>query len=226
MSDDVKTADADVANNTALDQTVEQTPEKPAISDDALKALRDELLAKAEESKSFYLDKLEIAKKQIAGLDKKNSDLQRKNKEYERKEMTEAEKYELERKELMEERAKLDKELAIAKYQFVVEDGDNIDFGDYLQGESREDVFEKAERLKIYLDKKIAAGIEKGVESRLAQGYKPAASGVNGEKKTNYDEMTKEELTEEIKSIKKMPEGEEKSKKLKKLLEANSRKFK
>jgi hypothetical protein len=167
--------------------------------------------------KSMYEEKEQALKKQNAGLDRKISELQKKNKDYERKEMTENERLELEKREIAEERKALYKEKALNKYGLISEE-EGIDFRHYLYGDSQDEIMSSAEGLREYINNKIKTGIEKGVEERIAQGYRPKGSGAS--KSDDYMQMDSQELRQKAKEVSLMPDSPEKSAKLSQLMAA------
>lgn len=181
---------------------------------------------KLEDIKSFYTEKLDVLKKQNAGLDRKVSELTKQNKKYENEKLTEEEKFELEKKELQENWQTIYREKALAKNGLIPDEDETIDFSHYLYGDTEDEVMEKAAKLKEYIDTKIKKGVEKGINERLLNGsYMPTGSKKGDGDSVNIQDMTKEELTEYAISVSKMPDGKEKSALLDKLTQEQQRRF-
>ena len=218
---------SDATNAGAVENQEQVQPEQtttkgsPQVDSDNVSRLIEEKLAPL---KSFYEEKIELEKKKVNGLDRKVSDYQKQLKKYETEKMTEEERLSLEKREISEAWNNIYRETALSKYQLRPDDDEDVNFNDYLYGESEEDVLGKAERLKKFIDNRIAKGIEKGVEERLAQGYKPRTGGKDGVN-DDYSTMTKDELRAEASKIAKQPSSEEKSRRLKDLMEAQNNLF-
>lgn len=229
-------ADVQVQEKTLASETVESiksdlntdtTPEaKETLIDDNKELINSLVDEKLHDLKSFYEDKMTVLSKQLKGQDRKNSELQAKVKEYEMKELTNEEKLALKENEMKEGFRDLYRERAIAKYHLIKEETDDIDFSDYINGDTEDEVFSKTERLKNWVEKQISLGIEKGIESRLAQGYKPQSAGIKGQKTNDISDMDKEEMTAYAKEVSQLPEGAEKDSILKRLVEEQAKRMK
>jgi len=176
-----------VNDNQPTDTKVEGGENKEFIN-----SLVDE---KLDTIKKFYSAELDKQKKEVSGLNRKNSELQNEIKKFRAKEMTAEEQQQLKEKELKEEFSKLYRLKAINKFEFKLDEDDDIDFADYFNGENEDEVLGKAEKLKIWIDKRISKGIEKGVEERISKGYVPK-TGLSSQVKKDLATTSKEELTE------------------------------
>ena len=155
-----------------------------------------------EEPKVESTDKLveleERYKKELAGLNKRNSELEKKVKATEAEKMTEAERLEAERKELQAEKDAIKREkinLQIVKELASV--GLPADFANRISGETEDEIKADAKALKDFLDKKAHELSEAEIAKRL-KGEVPKG----GE--------TKKKLTEA--EIEKLPTREERQK--------------
>jgi hypothetical protein len=154
---------------------------------------KNEKVETLEAIKSFYKELITKKEKELMGTNRKVSELQNEVKKFKAKEMTSEEQQALKEKELKEEFAKLYRLKAINKFEFKLDEEDDIDFSDYLNGENEEEVLGRAEKLKIWIDKKIAKGIERGVEERISKGYVPK-TGFQQPGKRDFSTISKEEL--------------------------------
>jgi hypothetical protein len=221
---DVKDAVVSDEDQVQTDNT-KQTDVKPQTdtSTQTNEELIDSLLEKKLDSvKSFYEEKMETLKKQNAGLDRRVSELTKINKKYETEKMTEEERFELEKKELRDQYQSLFRERAIANNGLIPNEDETISFSEYLYGDNEQEVNDKAARLKEFIDNRVKSGIEKGVEERLAQGYKPIQSGKDG-KNDDLSEMTSQELGQKAKEISSMPDGKDKTAALQKIFDEQLR---
>jgi predicted exporter len=137
--------------------------------------------------------------------------------------MTEIERRELEDRERRDEWSKLWKFKAVNKFQLGTPDEvDNLGVTDFIFGDSEDEVMSKAERLKTFLESKIAQGVEQGIEERLKQGWRP--SGATGKGQTDdFATMTPDQLRQKAAEVSKMSDGPEKRAALKRLMDAQVR---
>jgi hypothetical protein len=165
------------------------------------------------EVKSYFKELLheELGKKdkEIAGLNRRITDQVKTLKEYEREKMTAEEKEALERKEFMDEKLNFFKLKHAVDFPNVeAEDRDRII--NYIYGSNEDEIKGTTDFWKEIVDKAVKTGIEKGIEERLKQGYRPL--NASGSKNTdNYTDMSKEELTSAAIKASKMPDSEEKT---------------
>jgi len=191
MSDQVKVEGQDVkvdgkqVDESQIDKKLETKDE------DLIKSLEKAKDAKLESIKEFYDKEFEKLKKELAGVNRSNSELQKKVKTYETEKLTETEKLELEKKTLNEEYQRIWRLKAINKAGWI--DEEELNFEDYLFGDNEEEVMKKTENLKLWLDNKIKVGIKKGVDEQIAKGYVPK-TGLSVEGKPNFENMTPDEL--------------------------------
>lgn len=127
-------------------------------------------------------------KKEIAGLNKRNSELEKKVKLTEQEKMTEAERLEAERKELQAEKDAIKREkinLQIIKELASV--GLPPDFANRISGETEDEIKADVKAMKEFLDKKAHELSEAEIAKRL-QGDIP--KGGAAKKKLTYEEIT------------------------------------
>ena len=202
--------------NTGVQDTGQPDQKMPEINQEVVNNYLDEKLS---DIRSLYEKKVDELKAQLAGQDRKNTELQKALKEHEREKLTTKEREELERRELQQEWQKIFKERAMAKYGLVSED---IPFHEYLFGDTQETIDEKARNLRAYLDAHIQKGIETGVEQKLSQGYKPQGPAASA-KNDDLANLSRQELAQKAKDLQKMPDSEAKSNALNRLMQEQVR---
>ena len=129
-------------------------------------------------------------KKELAGLNKRNSELEKKVKLTEQEKMTEAEKLEAERKELQAEKDSIKREkinLQIIKELASV--GLPADFANRISGETEEEIKADVKALNKYLDTRAHELSEAEIAKRL-KGDNPKG----GDTKTKLTEAEIEKL--------------------------------
>ena len=148
-----------------------------------------------EEPKVETTDKLveleEKYKKELAGLNKRNSELEKKVKLTEQEKMTEAEKLEAERKELQAEKDSIKREkinLQIIKELASV--GLPADFANRISGENEDEIKADVKALNKFLDERAHERSEAEIAKRL-KGDIPRG----GDTKTKLTEAEIEKLT-------------------------------
>jgi hypothetical protein len=219
---------SDIANASAVDTNQGQVQDNKmdntkidVKNEDLIKSVIEE---KVSAIKTLYETKMDDLKKQNVGLDRKVSDYQKQLKTLQTKELTEKEKLDIESKEMQEEWRKIWKAKALAKFGYSIEDENAIEFSDYINGENQDEINDKADRLKKYIEIEIKKGIEKGVNERLLQGYQPKNSGITGES-NDISSLTKEQLASKAKEISKMATSKEKTLLLNKIFEEQQKRF-
>ncbi len=147
-----------------------------------------------EEPKVEATDKLveleEKYKKELAGLNKRNSELEKKVKLTEQEKMTEAEKLEAERKELQAEKDSIKREkinLQIIKELASV--GLPADFANRISGENEDEIKADVKALNKFLDERAHERSEAEIAKRL-KGDNPKG----GDTKTKLTEAEIEKL--------------------------------
>lgn len=212
-------------------KTTDQKQDQKKDNQDSQKELLGVLVDdKLKDIKDFYEKKIDELKKTNAGLDRKVSEQTKVIKEYTKKELTEAEVKDLERKERKDEYHRLYTEQAIAKFNLYKEE-DDINFSMFLFSSEEEpekmrnEIFEKGKILKEYLDKNIKIGIEKGVNDRLAAGYKPG-SAINSNKVDDFENMNRDDLKRRAQEISKMQPSKEKTDLLNRLMIEQTKRLK
>ncbi len=145
-----------------------------------------------EEPKVESTDKLveleERYKKELAGLNKRNSELEKKVKLTEQEKMTEAERLEAERKELQAEKDAIKREkinLQIIKELASV--GLPADFANRISGESEDEIKADVKALNKFLDERAHERSEAEIAKRL-KGEVPKGGATK--KKLTYEEIT------------------------------------
>lgn len=182
--------------------------------------------------KSNYETKIKELEKARRSLDQKVSEQRKKIENYEKKEMTEEQIREMEKKDRIKEWHTLYVAQAIAENNLKDEEDGSDFFKSFLHSNEedpekmKEEIYENAELLKGYLDRKIAKGVEKGINERLASGsYIPKQSG----KTTGTDDlenMTKDDIGKKITEIMRtMPAGADKDALIAKYMAEQQRRF-
>jgi len=227
MSDELKNDSVVVEQEQEQDQAVDQpveTQKDQIVNED--KELYNSLKNDFEEMKksmSAWQEKEKVYKNQIKGLDRKNTELSQKVKQLTQKEMSAEEIIEQQRKELEDGFKSLWCEKAVAINFSDYEEEEQGILKTYVYGNNEEEQIASAKSLRDIMDKKIKDGISKGVEEKLAQGYKPKSSGVQGQGVKTLQDMTNQELAQLAKDVVKMPSGKDKDEKLKALAEEEDR---
>lgn len=165
---------------------------KDEVKEDLAKSLDSESHEALENIKEFYDKEFTKLKKELAGVNRSNSELQKKVKDYEIAQLTESEKLELDKRTIAEEYNRIWVLKAISSYGWANEE--ELSFSDYLNGDSEDEVMKKAELLKLWLDNKIKVGIKKGVDEQIAKGGYIPKSGITASGKKDFETMTGDEL--------------------------------
>jgi len=134
-------------------------------------------------------------KKELAGLNKRNSELEKKVKATEAEKMTEAERLEAERKELQAEKDAIKREkinLQIIKELASV--GLPADFANRISGETEDEIKADVKALNKFLDERAHERSEAEIAKRL-KGEVP--KGGESKKKLSEDEISKLPTREE-----------------------------
>lgn len=195
-------------------------------TEDKINKLIDE---KSELLKNIYEKKVQELEATRKSLDKKVSEQSKVISEYKKKEMTEEQLKELEKQEMKRAWQKLYIAQTIAKFNLNKDDED-MDFASFLYSDKEEpekmeeELIEKGKLLREYLDKVIKAGIDRGVNERIAQGYKPKSSS-EGNKTDDFENMSKNDIAKKINEIMKMPSSPEKDAILQKAMMEQSRRL-
>lgn len=228
MSDIKENVSEPVVEETpVVEPTSDQAQPKEETNDkDSIESLKNDLKEDLRNDMSKYWEEKEKTyKNQIKGLDRKVSELTQQKKKLEQKEMTQEEILEEERTTLNDEYQKLWRDVSIVQVFNELEDEDRSIVKTYLYGNNQDEVQDSAKALFDIFQKYVKSGIEKGVEERILQGYKPAGHFRQGGIEININDMSREQLVEKVKEASKMPDGPEKSKILDELAKAQGRRF-
>jgi hypothetical protein len=226
MSDTIKASEAEQVVENQEPKKVELKKEVTNDKNYDSDKINEMIENKLSSIKELYETKIDTLKSQLKGQDRKNTELAKQLKNYENEKLTEQERFELEKRELAEQRQNLYREKAVAMNDFMLTEEDAINIGDYLYGETEEEIINSAKSLRDFINRKVQAGIEKGVEERIKAGYKPGGAGLNKDGEKDYTQMSKEELRQEAVKAAKMPSGPEKNRILKDLAKAQDELFK
>jgi hypothetical protein len=215
---EVKTNETTTLNtNEVVNETSQDVKSTAPITEEAFKMFKE-----------TYDKQFTDFRKEIQGRDKKISELTKIVNESKTKELTEEQIRELEKTKIRDEYHNLYVQQTIAEHNLKQYDSD-MDFTGFFYSnaatpeEMNNEIKEKGKMLREYIDKATKIGIEKGVNERIAQGYVPK-SAANGNS-SDLKSMTKEQLTEKVNDIRKMPASTEKSKALQDLMTEQMRRM-
>ena len=232
MADEKNTVVADTQDGSATDVNVSESTEKAAPekkdagNDEQLSSIiENKVSEKLEGIKGLFTEKEKKLKAEIAGLNRKNTELQKENRGFKEKELTEEEKFKLREQELIEKERVIWAREAITELPFQLEEEDKTMFLNYLHGDTEEAVNDAVKFYKELFTKHLQVGIEAGVNDRIKTGYRPV--GTTQATATNdLSGMSRSELVAQARKVAAMPSGDEKSKLLLELNKAQNRLFK
>ncbi len=187
-------------------QVTDPQPAGAPNGEPTLKELNDQFLAmKAQAEKA--LQELEISKKEIAGLNRKNSEYEKAIQAKELEKLSEKERAEAELEIKRKEKEQLDNEIKNLSRSRVVDKilfENNIppDFANRIKGETEEEITKDIKMFNDYINKIVEERVTKQVNEKLSGRAPVAGNTPNGTK------MTLEE-------IEKLPSHEQRVKALK-----------
>lgn len=210
---DLKQEASVVEDQEQVQETTEVTPEvtqpETLESKELYNSLKDDF-EEMKKSMSAWQEKEKSYKNMIKGLDRKVSELTSEKKKLEQKEMSTEEILAEKEKELSEQYQSLWRDQSVVQnFSFLEQEDRNI-IKTYLYGNTYEEVAESEKALFDIFDRYNKVNIEKALQEKLSQGYKPKGAGIQGEKGNTLADMDKKELAQKAIEIGKMPSGEEK----------------
>jgi len=199
-------ADTTIPGQAIQSQVTDPQPAGAPNGEPTLKELNDQFLKmKADHEKA--LQELEISKKEIAGLNRKNSEYEKAIQAKELEKLSEKERAEAELEIKRKEKEQLDNEIKNLSRSRVVDKvlfENNIppDFADRIKGETEEEIIKDVKMFNDYINKIVEERKTKEINTALGGRAPVAGNTPNGTK------MTLEE-------IEKLPSHEQRVKALK-----------
>jgi len=152
-------------------QVTGQQQQGAAIAEPTLKELNDQFLKmKADHEKA--LQELETSKKEIAGLNRKNTEYEKTIQTKELEKLSEKERAEAELEIKRKEKEQLDSEIKnLARSRIVdktlFDSGMPSDFSDRIKGDNEDEIKADVKKLNEYIDKLVVERVTKQVNEKL-----------------------------------------------------------
>lgn len=183
-------------------QVTDPQPAGAVTTEPTLKELNDQFLKmKADHEKA--LQELEISKKEIAGLNRKNSEYEKAIQAKELEKLSEKERAEAELEIKRKEKEQLDNEIKNLSRSRVVDKvlfENNIppDFADRINGETEEEIIKDVKALNDYINKLVEERKTKEINAALG-GRAPVAGNTAGKQiitRAEFNQLTPDKQRE------------------------------
>ena len=186
----------------ATTQVTDSQPAGAVTTEPSLKELNDQFLAMKAQAEKAAQD-LELSKKEIAGLNRKNSEYEKAIQAKELEKLSEKERAEAELEIKRKEKEQLDNEIKNLSRSRVVDKvlfENNIppDFANRIKGETEEEIIKDVKALNDYINKIVEERKTKEINTALG-GRAPVAGNTAGKQvitRTEFNQLTPDKQRE------------------------------